>query len=213
MKFILVYVIVLLFFSANEVLSDPSDFCKNKKLEDGTQIPEGSCSLGIQGDIPSSAKMASTLIVSPENEAVLLANTPFSVDVAIDNLETGFFSDPEKEYNIFPQSLTGQGVIKGHSHVTIQKIDNSSPPDSEKFEFFKGLNEQSHRGHLTVDVVREDGTPGLPAGRFRICTMSSSFSHQPLVMPIAKRGKKFTSIYLFIYLFRKSGYLKSLYTI
>ncbi|RGB28450.1 hypothetical protein C1646_716189 [Rhizophagus diaphanus] len=186
MKFLHIYVIVLLTLSANEVLSN---FCDHKKLTDGKQNRKGSCSNTIQGDIPSVKQMTSTFITSPKNEAVLEANKPFSVDILISHLETGHFSDPDKEYYTKPQSLNHNGVIKGHTHVTIQELsDNPFPPNAENFVFFEGVNVKAKRGHLSVDVVRKDGTPGLPAGRFRICTMSGTLSHQPLLMPIAKRG-------------------------
>jgi len=189
MKFILAYVIVLLFLSANEVLSKSSHkkHKKHKKISDGTQIREGSFSKTIQGDIPAVNKMTSTLIISPENEAILRANEPFSVDILIHNLNTGFFSNPDKEYNIKPQSLDKEGIINGHTHVTIQRLDGDQPPDSENFVFFEGLNAKAKKGHLSVDV-KKNGASGLPTGRYRICTMSGSFSHQPLVMPVAKRG-------------------------
>lgn len=187
MKFSLIYVIVLLTLSANEVLSN---ICKNKKrLSDGTQIRKGSCSKTIQGEIPAVNKMTSTLITSPKSEAVLKANKPFSVDISVSHLSTGHFSDPDHEYYTKPQSLS-KGVIKGHTHVTIQQLDDDHPPNAEKFVFFEGVNAGAKKGRLSVDVVRKDGTPGLPAGRFRICTMAGSFSHQPLLMPVAKRGKK-----------------------
>uniref|UniRef100_A0A1D1Z892 Uncharacterized protein n=1 Tax=Anthurium amnicola TaxID=1678845 RepID=A0A1D1Z892_9ARAE len=193
MKFVLIYVIVLLALLANEVLSKPrkkkeKNVCENKALTDGKQRPEGSCSKTIQGIIPSSDKMTSSLIISPKNGAVLDSNKPFNVEVVIHNLETGFFSDPETQYYLEPQTVNSNGLVKGHSHVTIQKIDGLNPPNAKNFEFFEGLNKKAKAGHLVVKVVSKNGTPGLPAGKYRICTMSSSFTHQPLLMPVAKRG-------------------------
>lgn len=31
-------------------------------------------------------------------------------------------------------------------------------------------------------------TGGLPAGNYRVCTMSSASNHQPVLMPVAQRG-------------------------
>ncbi|GES88738.1 ribosomal protein s17 protein [Rhizophagus clarus] len=188
MKYILVYAIVLLSLSVNGVLS--GDFCRHKVHGNGKQIRGGFCSETIQGDVPSADKMTSTLIISPQNEALLQPNEPFSVDVSIQNLGTGFFSDPETQYYTKPQSLNGQGIIEGHTHVTIQRLSGDHPPDARKFDFFKGLNDKAKKGTLSVDVIGDNGKAGLPIGRYRVCTMSSSFAHQPLLMPIAKRGSQ-----------------------
>uniref|UniRef100_A0A1D1XS10 High affinity nitrate transporter 2.6 n=1 Tax=Anthurium amnicola TaxID=1678845 RepID=A0A1D1XS10_9ARAE len=193
MKFVLIYVIVLLALLANEVLSKPikggqEDICKGLTPTNGKQIPEGSCSTTIQGIIPSSDKMTSSFIISPENESVLIPNTAFNVEVVINNLATGAFSDPKNQYYTEPQTVDGSGIVKGHSHVTIQKIDGLNPPNAKNFEFFEGLNQKAAAGHLVTKVIDKNGKPGLPAGKYRICAMSSSFTHQPLLMPIAKRG-------------------------
>src|SRR5690349_19996974 len=125
MKFTLIYIIALVIFSVNGVLSGirktpingvssgrnstlgkgissgksrtgkgiPSGksktakplsfegFCLGKTISDGTQIPGGSCSEGIQGVIPSDDKMPSTLIVQPPNAGEVPANTEFDVDI------------------------------------------------------------------------------------------------------------------------------------
>ena len=200
MKFILIFVIALVVLSVSEAGRVPQkkkDFCSGQERSNGSQLAKGSCSTGIQGKIPSSDKMPSTIINSPENGAVLKPNEKFSVDFVMSNIETGHFSDPEKDYNIEPQDLNSDGLILGHTHVTIQKLKGRSPPDSQIFAFFKGVNDKADsKGRLSVDVVREDGKPGLPPGFYRICTMAGSFSHQPLIMPVAKRGKKILSVFL-----------------
>ena len=71
----------------------------------------------------------------------------------------------------------------GHSHVSIQDLgDGDKPPNAEKFEFFNGLDDPSDNESLSVDV------PGLSPGLKRLCTMTGSSSHQPLLMPVAQRG-------------------------
>lgn len=197
MKFTLVYTIALVIFSVNGVLSSKNHtrksndkgLCDGKTLSNGTQIPQGSCSNTIQGEIPASNKMPSTLIISPKNGEELKANKEFNVDIVVDNLVTGQFSDPDMEYNLVPQKINHHGLIFGHTHVTIQELNGHNPPNSEEFAFFKGVNDKADAsGLLTVDVVSEDGKKGLPAGTYRICTMSGAFSHQPVIMPVAKRG-------------------------
>jgi len=39
------------------------------------------------------------------------------------------------------------------------------------------------QGGLTAAVAG-----GLPAGSYRLCTMTSSSNHQPVLMPVAQRG-------------------------
>ncbi|CAB4468524.1 uncharacterized protein OCT59_005639 [Rhizophagus irregularis] len=164
----------------------PSAFCIKSKLTpgDGTQLKQPSCvSLEI-GEIPATNKMVSALIVNPKNNQAIKRNTPFTVDTKVIGLSTGFFSDPAVDYYQIQQTLDGGGQIQGHSHITIQKIDGNNAPDPTVFAFFKGLNDAAKNGVLSVNV-----DTGLPQkGTYRICTMNSSNSHQPVVMPVAQRG-------------------------
>ena len=91
-----------------------------------------------------------------------------------------------------PQTLDVDGNILGHTHVVIQKLSIGfddrvqEPPAANEFVFFKGLNQDDSdiAGRLTVAVA--DGIQ--ETGLFRICTMTASFGHQPVLMPIARRG-------------------------
>jgi hypothetical protein len=103
-------------------------------------------------------------------------------------MNTGFFDDPAKEYYQFPQTLDKDGFIQGHSHVTIQKLESENEaPDARVFAFFKGLNERAQNNILSV-VVGSAEKAGLDPGYYRACTMTSSFAHQPTLMPVAQRG-------------------------
>lgn len=94
--------------------------------------------------------------------------------------------DPASTYYAAPQFLQG-GKIVGHTHVTVQKLESlnpTSPPDPAVFEFFKGINDVGDgNGNLQATVAN-----GLPAGFYRVCTMSSASNHQPVLMPVAQRG-------------------------
>nr|CAG8611831.1 14792_t:CDS:2 [Entrophospora candida] len=87
------------------------------------------------------------------------------------------------KYYAEPQQLKN-GVIKGHSHITIQKLDGNNLPDAKDFTFFKGLYQPDKNGILSVRVK------GLSPGDYRICTLVSSFFHQPVIMPVAKHGSQ-----------------------
>ena len=65
--------------------------------------------------------MTSTVIISPQhNQNIHGANKDFNVVIAISNLATGQFTNPQNTYYSAPQQLNGAGVILGHSHITIQ---------------------------------------------------------------------------------------------
>ncbi|CAG8619780.1 6697_t:CDS:2 [Ambispora leptoticha] len=164
------------------------DISKIKTKADGTQKKNGgqSCSFTQLGEIPDVSKMVSSLITSPNNGGTVKANTPFTVSVTTTNLELGNFDNPDTEYYLFSQQLNNQGLVKGHTHITIQQLtSNTSPPDARNFAFFKGLNDPSNSGSLSTSVAN-----GLPAGQYRVCTMTASFAHQPLIMPVAQRGSQ-----------------------
>jgi len=193
MKFLFAVTILLAIASlanAADVIKplQPSNFCKKSGLTpgDGTQLKQPSCvSLEI-GEIPSINNMVSALIVNPKNGQAIKRNTPFNVDTKVQGLSTGFFSDPAVDYYQIQQTLAGNGQIQGHSHITIQQLDGQNVPNPQVFAFFKGLNDPAKNGVLSVLVDK-----GLPQkGQYRICTMNSSNSHQPVVMPVAQRGSQ-----------------------
>ncbi|KAI8920061.1 hypothetical protein DFJ77DRAFT_450909 [Powellomyces hirtus] len=164
-------------------------FCTNSNMvqSDGTQIRDGSCSSTALGAIPSVDNMVSTIITTPKSGANVQAGQDNVIAVDMINLDTGFFADPQINYNKQPQTLNGGGKIEGHQHITIQKLDSTTAaPDATKFVFFKGLNDQSANGR-TLSVT-------VPAGTFkanglhRICSMSGTNAHQPPLMPVAQRG-------------------------
>jgi hypothetical protein len=177
------------FGAPNELkTATPSGICKNARIRsNGTQIRAGFCSSTIQGQIPSFDRMTSTLIIFPKNGQTIKANKNFTAKVAIENLKTGFFSDAVNDYYDAAQKLQG-GIITGHCHITIQQIKNFNKPlDARIFAFFKGLNFAAKKGILE-QVVGTEKSAGLGPGTYRMCTMSSSFTHQPVVMPVAQRG-------------------------
>ena len=70
--------------------------------------------------------------------------------------------------------------------VTIQTLGNNltpqQAPDASTFAFFKGIDDAGDgKGGLSADV-----TGGLPAGNYRVCTMSAAANHQPVTMPVAQ---------------------------
>jgi hypothetical protein len=128
------------------------------------------------GDIPSTKTMPSAKFQFPKNFGTIRANKPFTITMAINNLETGDFTNAEAAYFSAPQQLNKQGVITGHSHVVVEQIgslQSTTLNNPNKFAFFKGLNGQAVNGLLTADV-----TGGLPAGVYRLSSINSAANHQ-----------------------------------
>jgi hypothetical protein len=141
------------------------------------------------GDIPAKTSMVSGIIIFPPQQqaAVVQEGTTFNITVQTANLVAGSFTNAAASYYSAPQQLVG-GKVQGHTHVTVQDLGKSLNPtqalDATQFAFFKGINDAGNgQGLLTATV-----TDGLPAGNYRVCTMSSASNHQPVLMPIAQRG-------------------------
>ncbi|KAI9097066.1 hypothetical protein DFS34DRAFT_580891 [Phlyctochytrium arcticum] len=166
-----------------------TDFCKESGLlpSDGTQIRNGSCSSLPQGAIPSVDNMISSIIVEPENGGTVDGSKNITVTTIYDNLDTGFFSDPQTAYYKIPQTLNADGKIQGHSHITVQGLGSADQPPSAKiFSFFQGLNSRADDGR-TLSVAIPANTIKTN-GLYRICSLSAANSHQPTIMPVAQRG-------------------------
>jgi hypothetical protein len=117
-------------------------------------------------------------------------------------MQTGTFTNAANTYYAAPQQLNGAGQVIGHNHVVIELIpslDSTQPTNPRVFAFFKGLNAAAANGKLTADV-----TKGLPAGTYRMSSITSAGNHQSVVMPVAQRGSvddavyvRFSSLHLF----------------
>jgi transcription initiation factor TFIID subunit 15 len=141
------------------------------------------------GDIPSSQNMISSIITNPAPGDTVPANTEFNITVQVTNLAAGTFTNPLLTYYAAPQALKN-GIIVGHTHVTVQSLGSSivtsTPPDPQTFAFFKGINDAGNgQGLLSATVAA-----GLPAGAYRVCTLTSAANHQPVLMPVAQRGSQ-----------------------
>ncbi|KAI9142736.1 hypothetical protein BKA69DRAFT_1027229, partial [Paraphysoderma sedebokerense] len=161
---------------------------------DGSQKKTPTCSRTIQGAIPSFDRMVSTIITSPNAGATVAAKKALKVEVRTNNLDLGFFEDPNARYYQTPQTLNGQGIIEGHQHITVQRLTGvgqnvNAPPDArtEALAFFKGLDDDSQNGILSVEIPAENlAQPGI----YRLCTITGTRGHQPVLMPVARRGSQ-----------------------
>ncbi|KNE64738.1 hypothetical protein AMAG_10087 [Allomyces macrogynus ATCC 38327] len=178
--------------NANGKLNNGAAFCKSagfgNAIADGTQKRTVTCSQTVQGVIPAFDKMVSTIILTPASGTRVKRGQDIAVSVRTQNMQLGFFEDPASRYYLSPQTLNGQGVIEGHQHVALQRLGNGqAPPDprSEQLSFFKGLDQKSNNNVLTVTIP---GANLTQAGTYRLCTITGTRSHQPVIMPVARRG-------------------------
>jgi hypothetical protein len=164
------------------------NFCLtvNKPITNGQQIKTGSCNPAPMGVIAATTNIPSSKFVFPANGATVQANTNFTVQMAINNLETGNFVNAESNYYSAPQQVDSSGNIIGHSHVVIQKLDSldqTTALDPNVFAFFKGINGAAVNGVITADV-----TGGLEAGAYRMASINAAANHQPCLVAVAQHG-------------------------
>ena len=168
--------------------TDPANFinfCTGKTLTNGLQNVGGSCNGIVMGDIPAKTQMVSTIITFPQPGQDLEANQSFNLSANIQNLQAGAFTNAQATYYLNPQTLNNAGEIIGHLHFTVQAMSSMNPTtalDASTFAFFKGVDDAGDgKGNLQAAVAG-----GLPAGTYRVCTMSSASTHQPVLMPVAQ---------------------------
>ncbi|KAI0763835.1 hypothetical protein BD413DRAFT_642302 [Trametes elegans] len=165
------------------------NFCAtvpNLPITNGQQIKDGSCNPTPMGVLPSTKNMPSSKFQFPTNNGKVTANKDFTVKMAISNLETGHFTNAQKNYFAAPQVVNGEGKIEGHSHIVIEKIDSldsTKVTDPTKFAFFLGLNSVAKDGVLTGNVAG-----GLPMGTYRLGSINAAANHQPVLVPVAQHG-------------------------
>lgn len=165
-------------------------------ITNGQQITTGSCNPAPMGIIAATTNMPSSKFVFPTNGAVIQENTAFTIQMAIQNLETGNFVNANQNYFAAPQQVNSAGNVVGHSHVVIDFLDSlnqTTPTNPTRFAFFKGLNDAAVNGVLTADV-----TQGLPAGAYRLASINTAANHQPVLVAIAQHGGLDDMVYVSI---------------
>ncbi|KAJ6626969.1 hypothetical protein B0H10DRAFT_1780499, partial [Mycena sp. CBHHK59/15] len=156
-------------------------------ITNGLQTTTGSCNPIPIGNIPSTANIPSAKFQSPTNGDTIAANTAFTITLGAKNIQLGTFTNAQKTYFGNPQTLNAQGQIIGHTHVVLEAIDSlasTTITNPTKFTFFKGVDTAADgQGNVQVAV-----TAGVPAGVYRVGTIMSASTHQPVIVPIAQHG-------------------------
>ena len=172
------------------------NFCATvpeKQITNGKQIKQGSCNPAPMGVIASTSNMPSAKFVFPKNGQTIDANTNFTLKMAINHLNTGFFTNPDATFFAAPQTVDSAGDITGHSHVVVEQLtalDQTTVTDPTKFAFFKGIN-----GAAVDGVVSADVTNGLPAGFYRMASINAAANHQPVLVAVAQHGSLDDMVY------------------
>ncbi|VDB95444.1 unnamed protein product [Peniophora sp. CBMAI 1063] len=173
------------------------NFCANftsTPITNGQQVKTGSCNPVPMGQIAANSNMPQCKFVHPVNMGTVKANQDFTVTMAIKNLDTGFFTNPDTNYYSAPQQINADtGNIRGHSHFVIEALDainQTTPLDNTKFAYFAGVNSPAVDGKLNVTV-----SGGLPKGAYRLASINSAMNHQPVLVAEAQRGAVDDMIY------------------
>jgi hypothetical protein len=172
------------------------NFCltvPNLPITNGQQIKTGSCNPAPLGIIAATTNMPAAKFVVPVNGQDFPPNQPFTIQMAINHLETGNFVNAQSNYYAAPQQVNGGGDIIGHTHFTVQTIDSftsTKPLDSSVFAFFKGVN-----GAAVNGVVSETVANGLPTGNYRLCSMNTDANHTPALVAVAQHGSLDDCVY------------------
>jgi len=172
------------------------NFCatSNLPITNGQQVKTGSCNPAPMGIIAATTNMPSAKFIFPKNGGEVEANKDFTVQLAVNNLDTGFFTNAQETYFAAPQQVnSANGNVQGHSHVVIEKLnsmDQTTPTNPGTFAFFKGLNEAAQGGVLTADI-----TSGLDEGVYRIASINTAANHQPVLVAVAQHGSLDDMVY------------------
>lgn len=81
------------------------NFCIGQTITNGQQIREGSCNPVPMGDIIPEANMPTSKFTFPENFGTVPANQAFTATIAVQNLDTGFFTNAQQKYVMFMASM------------------------------------------------------------------------------------------------------------
>jgi len=167
----------------HEVAKEPStSFCKASPFDlvNGKQQTAATCSEVMAGELPRIDRIPSAVILSPVDKEVIQAGTSFRVQVKMSNFACGCASDSSTRWLAEPQRLSHDGLVEGHLHVVVQRVDELL--DMTEFEFFQSVvDKQDLNGILTVDLT-DDNVIQEP-GHYRVCAMLGTCVHATIQLP------------------------------
>ena len=172
------------------------NFCltvPNLPITNGPQRLTGSCNPAPMGVIASFDNMPSSKFTFPKNLDIIPANQPFTITMAILNLDTGNEVNRQTNYLAAPQQVNSDGNIIGYSNIMIDQLDSleqTTPTDPKHFTFFKSIGIPAVDGVLSGNVA-----DGLPAGFYRMASYNTAANSQPALVAIAQHGSLDDMVY------------------
>ncbi|KDQ06754.1 hypothetical protein BOTBODRAFT_140781 [Botryobasidium botryosum FD-172 SS1] len=158
---------------------------QNAPITNGKQ--QAGCNPTIMGMMIAFNKLPSAKFQYPKNLDTLPASQPFTIQVAINNLQTGNFVNAQTNFFAAPSQVNSDGIQIGHSHIVIESVESltsTSATDPTKFILFQALNNPANGNNiLSVNV-----THGLSPGVYRAGTVNTASNHQPILASVAQHG-------------------------
>ncbi|KAK1234597.1 hypothetical protein PQX77_002198 [Marasmius sp. AFHP31] len=172
------------------------NFCATVNLQftNGKQIEESSCNAAPMGIIPSINHIPSLKFQFPLNGAVLAINDPFTIRLGVNNLATGNSVNSQTNYLAAPQQVDSSGLVLGHTAIVIEKLETlnqTAPTNPSIFDFFMAAINQLTNGFHGFNV-----TNGLPAGSYRLSSITTDANHHPIMVPLLQHGSIDDAVYV-----------------
>ncbi|KAK7466412.1 hypothetical protein VKT23_005134 [Stygiomarasmius scandens] len=164
------------------------NYCLNSPalpLTNGQISSSSSCNPAPMGMIVPPPSMPSAKFISPRHLDSVPANSSFTVQVAVSNIQSGVMTNSAKTYLSAPQQIDGRGRILGHAHIVIEELTDlrqDIPTDPRVFAFFAELGEPAENGVLETNVT------GLPDGIYRLSVMQVAANHQQVIVGQLQHG-------------------------
>ncbi|KAL0069332.1 hypothetical protein AAF712_003697 [Marasmius tenuissimus] len=165
----------------------------NLQFTNGKQIREGSCNAAPMGIIPSIDHIPSLKFQFPLNGAVLAINDPFTVRLGVKNMATGNSVNSQTNFLAAPQQVDSSGLVLGHTAIVIEQLDSlnqTASTDPSKFALFMAAIDQLTNGFHGFNV-----TGGLPAGSYRLSSVTTDANHHSIVVPLLQHGSIDDAVY------------------
>lgn len=120
----------VLFVGVSELLIDRT-FC----------VDDAHVHVHLTGAIAASTNISSSKFVNPNNLGNIAANTDFTSQMAVSDLETGNFVNVQTNCYAAPLQVNPHGNVVGHTHFVVEQLESltqTTPTDPTKLAFFKG---------------------------------------------------------------------------
>ncbi|KAL0069329.1 hypothetical protein AAF712_003694 [Marasmius tenuissimus] len=171
------------------------NFCAtvNLPFTNGKQFQEGSCNVAPMGIIPSINHIPSLKFQSPLNGAVLAINEAFLIRLGVKNLATGNFASSRTNFLSAPQQVDSNGLVLGHTAIVIEKLETLNqtvPTNPTRFDLYNATLELFTDGFHGFNVSK-----GLPAGFYRLSSVTTDANHHLIVAPLLQYGAIDDAVY------------------